>query len=143
MRSTGAALLILFVLLAGAGLSQAPTSILVGAWHSDAAPPLPQTVLIFSADGYYVQLTIPPGRRPIKNDFDHRTREELLKEFGGVRGSYGSWKVEGAKLIRQSMATVEPAAEGKQATADFRIEGDILILKGESAQNESRYRRMK
>jgi hypothetical protein len=29
------------------------------------------------------------------------------------------------------VATVEPAAEGKQAAADFRIEGDILILKGE------------
>jgi hypothetical protein len=38
---------------------------------------------------------------------------------------------------------VEPAAEGKQVAADFRIEGDILILKGENAQNESRYRRMK
>jgi hypothetical protein len=108
-----------------------------------AAPPLPQTLLIFSAEGYYIQLTIPPGRSRPKNDFDHRTREELLKEFGGVRGSYGTWKVEGAKLIRQSRAAVEPAAEGKQASADFRIEGDILILKGESAQNESRYRRMK
>ena len=142
MRSTGAVLPIL-VLLASAGLSQAPTSGLIGTWHSVAAPPLPQTLLIFSAEGYYIQLTIPPGRSRPKNDFDHRTREELLKEFGGVRGSYGTWKVEGAKLIRQSMATVEPAAEGKQAAADFRIEGDILILKGESAQNESRYRRMK
>lgn len=143
MRSTGAVLLILFVLLAGAGLSQAPTSGLVGTWHSVAASPLPQTLLIFSADGYYIQLTIPPGRSQPKNDFDHRTREELLKEFGGVRGSYGTWKIEGPKLIRQSMATLEPAAEGKQALADFRIEGEILILKGESAQNESRYRRMK
>lgn len=142
MRSIGAVLPIL-VLLAGAGLSQAPTSGLVGTWQSVAAPPLPQTLLIFSAEGYYIQLTIPPGRSRPKNDFDHRTREELLKEFGGVRGSYGTWKVEGAKLIRQSMATVEPAAEGKQAAADFRIEGDILILKGESAQSESRYRRMK
>ena len=143
MRSTGAVPLILFVLLAGAGLSQAPLSGLAGTWHSVAAPPLPQTLLIFSATGYYVQLTIPPGRSKPKNDFDHRTREELLKEFGGVRGSYGTWKVEGAKLTRQSMATVEPAAEGKQAEADFRMEGDILILKGESAQNDSRYRRMK
>lgn len=143
MRSTGAVLLILSVLLAGAGLSQAPTSALVGTWHSVAAPPLPQTLLIFSADGYYVQLTIPPGRNQPKNDFDHRTREELLKQFGGVRGSYGTWKVEGAKLTRQSMATVEPAAEGRQAVADFRIEGEFLILKGENAQNESRYRRMK
>ena len=143
MRTTGTVLLILFVLLARAGRSQAPTSVLAGAWHSVAAPPLPQTLLIFSADGYYVQLTIPPGRGQPKNDFDHRTREELLKEFGGVRGSYGTWKVAGAKLIRQSMATVEPAAEGKQAEADFRIEGDILILKGEHAQNDSRYRRLK
>ena len=65
-----------------------------------------------------------------------------MKQVGGVRGSYGTWKVEGAKLIRQSTATVEPAAEGKQTAADFRIEGDRLILKGESAPNESRYLRM-
>ena len=62
MRSTGAVLIILVVLLAGAGLSQAPTSGLVGTWHNVAAPPLPQTLLIFSAEGYYIQLAIPPGR---------------------------------------------------------------------------------
>jgi hypothetical protein len=69
MRSTGAVLLILVVLLAGAGLSQAPTSGLLGTWHSVTPPPLPQTLLIFSAEGHYIQLTIPPGRSQPKNDF--------------------------------------------------------------------------
>lgn len=143
MRFTLAVLLILFAVFAGSGLSQAPVQQLVGTWHNIAAPPLPQIMLIFSADGYYEQFAIPPGRSQPKNDFDHRTREELMKQFGGVRGSYGSWKVEGSKLIRLAIAASEPAVEGKQGTADFRIEGDTLILKGENAQNESRFRRMK
>jgi hypothetical protein len=81
MRSIGTVLLTLVALLAGARLSQAPTSGLVGTWNSVAAPPLPQTLLIFSADGYYVQLTIPPGRSKPENHFDHRTPEKLLKEL--------------------------------------------------------------
>src|SRR5579872_1385367 len=91
MRSNAVHLLILFALLAAAVPAQAPAPPLVGAWHNQDSPPVPQTLLIFSADGYYAQVSIPPGRARPRNDFDHRTREELMKQFGGFRASYGTW----------------------------------------------------
>jgi hypothetical protein len=143
MRSTAAQLLIVLVLLAGTGPAQPAAPPLVGTWHNLDGPPIPQALLIFSPDGYYAQVAISPGRSKPKNDFDHRTREELMKQFGGLRASYGTWRVEGTKLIRLRMATEEPGAEGTQTVAEFRFDGDILILKGQNAQREGRFRRMK
>ena len=143
MRSAIAHRLILFLLLAGNSLTQPASNPLVGAWHNITDPKFPQALLILSADGYWAQVAIPPGRKAPKNDFDHRTREELMKQFGGFRASYGTWKAEGTKLIRLRMASEDPAKEGTQTVADFRFEGDMLILKGQNGQNEGRFRRMK
>ena len=143
MRSATVRRLILFFLLAGNSLTQPAPNPLVGAWHNITDPKFPQTLLIFSADGYYAQIAIPPGRGKPKNDFDRRTREELMKQFGGVRASYGSWKAEGTTLIRLRMASEDPGIEGTQTAAEFRFEGDILILRGQNGQSEGRFRRMK
>jgi hypothetical protein len=143
MRSAIARCLILFFLLAGNSLTQQALNPLVGAWHNITDPKYPQALLIFSADGYYAQVAIPPGRSKLKNEFDHRTREELMKQFGGVRASYGTWKAEGTTLTRVRMASEDPAAEGTQSVAEFRFEGDVLILTGRNGQGGGRFRRMK
>jgi hypothetical protein len=134
--------MVMFVLFGGTMLGQTANP-LVGAWNLQTDPKFPQSMLIFSADGHYAQVAISPGRSKPKNDFDHRTREELMKQFGGLRAQYGTWKVDGNKLIRMRTASEEPGAEGTQAVAEFRIEGDTLVLKGLNAQNENRFRRMK
>ena len=118
------------------------SSPLIGTWHGITEPKFPQTVLIFSPYGYYSQIAIPPGRAKPKNDFDHRTREELMKQFGGVRAFYGAWKILGNKLVRTIIASEDPALEGRETTIDFRIDGDTLVLTGQNG-HESRFRRMK
>ena len=72
----------------------------------------------------------------------HRTREELMKQFGGVRISYGPWKVSGNKLIRTRTGSEEPAKEGTDTVEEFRIEGDVLILQNQESRR-ARFRRMK
>ena len=142
MRFTTAGLLMMFVLSGRTGPAQPAAPPLAGAWHNTDAPPIPQTLLIFSPDGYYAQVTISPGRSKPKNDFDHRTREELMKQFGGLRASYGTWRLEGTKLIRLRLASEDPGIEGTKTAAEFRFEGDILILKSQNGQSEGRFRRM-
>jgi hypothetical protein len=132
-----------FALAAVSGMPQTAPNPLVGSWHNVAAPPLPQVLLIIGADGYYAQIAIPPGRSKPKNDFDRRTREELLKQFGGVRASYGTYKVTGNKLTRMLSGSEDPGSEGTEKVQEFRLEGDVLVLKNPDAQREIRFRRMK
>jgi hypothetical protein len=144
MRSATAQRLILFLWLAANTWTQPAPNPLVGAWHNITSDPkFPQALLIFSADGYYAEVAVPPGRSMPKNDFDRRTREELMKQFGGVRASYGTWKAEGNKLIRLRLASEDPGIEGTQTVNDFRFEADILILTRQNGQSGGRFRRMK
>jgi hypothetical protein len=133
----------LLVLVAIGGRSQPPANPLVGTWHNVENPPIPQILLIIGADGYYAQIAIPPGRSKPKNDWDHRTREELMKQFGGVRAVYGTWKVAGNRLTRLRTASEDPGKEGTETAAEFRFEGDVLVLRNPNDQRESRFRRMK
>jgi hypothetical protein len=142
MRRTTAYRLIAFVLLSLSGLAQTVANSVAGTWHNIAGPPVPQTLLMIGADGYYAQISIPPGRSKPRNDWDHRTREELMKQFGGVRAAYGSWKVAGNKLTRMRTASEDPGNEGTE-TVEFRLEGDVLVLKSPNTQREARFRRMK
>ena len=132
-----------FVLAAIGGLAQTAPNPLAGVWHNVAGPPVPQVMLILTTDGYYARIAIPPGRSEPKNDFDHRTREELMKQFGGVRASYGTYKVTGTRLTRTVTASEDPGSEGKERIQEFRFEGDVLVLKSPDDQREARFRRMK
>jgi len=142
IRCAIARVLIVLALLAQSGNAQSVTNPLVGAWRLETDPKFPQAVLMFSADGYYTQVSISPNRSKPKNDFDHETREELMKQFGGLHASWGIWKAEGTKLTRVRLASEDPGVEGTQAIAEFRMEGDVLIL-GKNPQNEARWRRLK
>ena len=133
---------ITFVLFVASGLAQTINP-LVGTWQRVADSPAPPAVLFFGADGYYAQIAIPTGRSKPKNDFDHMTREELMKQFGGVRASYGIYKVSGTKLTRKLTASVNPGSEGTEMVQQFRIQGDDLVLKTVDEKAESRFRRMR
>jgi hypothetical protein len=131
-------------------LAQAPARIadpassnspVVGTWHNMTKPQFPQGVLLISEDGYFSQITISPSRTKPVHDFDHRTKAELAKQFGGFRASYGTWKIVGSKLVRTLIASEEPGSEGMETAQDFRFEGEILLLGG--PQHETRFRRMK
>ena len=115
---------------------------LIGTWHNVTEPQYPQAVLLFGEDGYYAEIAVSPGRREPANDFDHRTKEELAKQFGGLRASWGSWQVDGDKLLRHIVASHEPANEGKDNLREFRVEGDTLVLIAPNTKDETRYRRL-
>jgi hypothetical protein len=143
MRRTAANAWIAFLLLALSALAQTGTNSLVGTWHNVTDPKFPQTVLMIGSDGYYSIITISPGRAKPKNDFEHRTREELMKQFGGLHAAYGTWKVEGNRLTRMRTASDNPGVEGTEGVVEFRFEGDILVLKSSQTQHEGRFRKMK
>jgi len=143
MRQTAAYGRTAFLLLAVSGLAQTVANPLVGTWNNIEAPPIPQTLLMIGADGYYSQIAIPPGRSKPRNGWDHRTREELMKQFGGVRASYGTWKVAGNRLTRMRTASEDPGNEGTETVVEFRFDGDVLVLKSQDTQREARFRRMK
>jgi hypothetical protein len=129
----------LLVLFACSCLAQSPASgggaaktasPLAGTWHNITQPQFPQGVLLIGEDGYYCYMVVSPNRGKPAHDFDHRTKEELAKQFGGLRASYGTWKIVDNKLIRTVIAGEEPGSEGKETSQEFRLEGDVLVLGG-------------
>ena len=113
----------------------------VGTWHNITKPQFPQAVMLIGEDGYFSQIAISPSRSKPAHDFDHRTKAELAKQFGGFRASYGTWKIVDSKLVRTLIASEEPGSEGKETAQEFRFDGEILVLGG--PQHETRFRRMK
>ena len=126
---------------ASTGGAPKPVSPLAGTWHNITQPQFPQGVLLIGEDGYYSYIVVSPNRSKPAHDFDHRTKEELAKQFGGFRASYGTWKIVDNKLIRTVIAGEEPGSEGKETSEEFRLEGDVLVLRG--TQHQARFRRMK
>lgn len=73
------------------------------------------------------------------------TREQLL-ERTQMQGQYGTYRIEGNKLIRTASSAANPANEGVEIVSEFRIEGDTLITTGINVGGdrfENRYRRLK
>jgi hypothetical protein len=126
---------------AGAGDPASPKIPVVGTWHNITKPQFPQTILLIGEDGYFSQIAISPTRTKPAHDFDHRTKAELAKQFGGFRASYGTWKIVGSKLVRTLIASEEPGSEGTETAQEFRLEGEVLVLG--APQHETRFRRMK
>jgi hypothetical protein len=131
-----------------------PPSPLVGAWerfsfrNADGTvgqPPLAAAFVIFSADGYYSQTSVPTGRNKVNKPLDQLSREELLDRFRNVSIFRGKYTISGTRLTRTFDSVSDPNQEGGQAVQDFRLDGDVLILSGTApgSQQEARFRRVK
>ena len=151
MRQTAPLMLILLLSI---GLSAQGRDPVAGAWEAIANPNppagAPQNIqnpplhLIYS-NGQYVQFTAAAKRTKSQKSNAEMTKEELLERLQ-MQGQYGTYRVEGNKLIRKTIAAAQPNNEGRETTADFRIEGDILIVTGQNAQGqktENRFKRLK
>ena len=53
--------------------------------------------------------------------------------YQGVQGQYGTYRVDGNKLIRHIVSALNPNNEGRDVTTEFKIEGDTLIITGAGA----------
>ncbi len=123
-----------------------------GAWEAlpgtnAAAGPAAQGAplhLIYS-NGHYVQFAAAANRAKSPKPTAEMTREELLERYQ-VQGQYGTYRVEGNKLIRKTISAALPTNEGRESTNEFRLDGDMLIVTGQNAQGqttENRYKRLK
>jgi hypothetical protein len=146
---------VVFVLLACPRLSFAQSGSqnpLVGAWERVSLtnaqgvvtqPPGPASFLVFTADGFFSNSTIPADRPKVKTPIDQMTKEELLARFKSVGATHGTYTITGKTLTQKFVAHTDPTVEGTEAVREFRVEGDTLILSSPVSTNksEARFRR--
>jgi hypothetical protein len=135
------------ILVMSIGLSAQGRDPVSGAWelvaNSSAAQglPTPPLHLIYS-NGHYVQFTAAAKRAKHQKPRNEMTREELLERYQ-VQGQYGTYRIEGKKLIRKSISAANPNNEGLEATSDFRVDADTLIVTSQNAQGQTQEVRFK
>lgn len=115
-----------------------------GHWGGSATVQPP--VHAIYSNGHFVQFTAPANRPKSQKAIPDMTREELVERLQGMQGQYGTYRVEGNKLIRTVLTAANPNNEGTENTSEFRLEGDTLILKNTNPQgqpSEIRYRRLR
>jgi hypothetical protein len=142
------------VLCYSAALSGQGRDPIAGAWEQISAKnlttgaalqqPNPPLHLIYS-NGQYVQFAAMAGRPKIQKPSEQMTKDELLARTTGTQGQYGTYRVEGNKITRKIISAADPNNEGREIAAEFRIEGDSLIVTNKNLQGETvetRYRRL-
>ena len=127
---------------------------LVGSWERvsllDAEgkatqPPAPPAFVIFSADGFFSQSSIPAARPKVDKPIDQLTKEELVQRFNRLESRRGTYTVSGNRLTRKNVANGNPNDEGTEQTQLFRVENGVLILSSTDPKlkSEARFRRAK
>jgi hypothetical protein len=107
-------------------------------------PANPPLHLIYS-NGHFVQFTAAAGRSKTQTPREQMTREQLLERYE-MQGQYGTYRIEGNKLIRRAVSAANPTNEGVEIVSEFRIDGDTLVTTGINvggSRFENRYRRLR
>jgi hypothetical protein len=140
---------ILGVTLPAVALAQNP---LVGAWQriswvaadgTTLQPPSFPSFTIFTADGFWSQMIIPPHRPKIDKPLEQLTKEELIARFGQMEARYGTYKISGNRITAVQVANGDPNREGSITVQLFRLDGDILVFSNPQNKNEAHFRRAK
>ena len=147
--------IVLALLLSSIGLVAQATDPLAGAWehtggrnfttNTDTQVSNPPLHVVYG-NGHYIQFVAPANRQRVGKPLSQMTKEELTARFTGVQGHYGTYRVEGNKVIRKIVSAADPRNEGKEDIFEFRIDGDSLIMKGTTPIGEpieNRYKRLK
>ena len=125
---------------------------IAGAWEEvsfkiagNAQQLTPPPLHVIFSDGYYVQFTAAAGRAKIDTPRTQMTKEQLV-ERSNMQGQYGTYRVAGNKVTRKIVSAAAPNNEGREVMAEFRVEGDTLIVTGTNAQGqttETRFKRLR
>lgn len=133
---------VVVVFCASAGVLAQGRDPLAGAWESIAAknlttgaalPPLTPPLHVIYSNGQYVQFAARAGRPRTTTPAAELTKEQLQQMYQGVQGQYGTYRVDGNKLIRHIVSAANANNEGRDVTTEFKIEGDTLIITGAGA----------
>jgi hypothetical protein len=128
----------------------AQTNPLLGSWERislsrDGAaqqPPENSEIVIFGADGHFMQSQLAVGWAKGQNPQSKMTQAE---RFDHVAASHGPYTVAGNVLTRKHVADLDPNSEGVDVVRQFRIEGETLILQGSNADGskiEARFHKL-
>lgn len=63
------------------------------------------------------------------------TKDEFLERYQ-LQRQYGTYRVEGNKLIRKAISAAVPTNEGRESTREFRVDGDMLIVTSQNAEGQ-------
>ena len=104
---------------------------LVGTWERTSftrdgtplQPPESSEIIIFGADGHFMQSVLPVGRNP-------QSKMTQAERFEHVGASHGPYTVSGNVLSRKHFVDLDPNSEGIDVVRQFHIEGETLILQG-------------
>jgi hypothetical protein len=153
LRLVAWALILVFPLLSSSAFAQAADPV-AGAWEQVSSknvktgamqPMLTPPLHVVYSGGHYVQFTAAANRAKGNTPRADMTKEQLVERYN-LQGQYGTYRVAGSKLTRKTISAAAPDNEGREATSDFRIEGDVLITTTTGANGqvtENRYRRLK
>jgi len=130
--------------------AQEAAASIVGTWErvsvrdakgEETLPGKPATRLILSADGHFLQTTVPTGSQPDADELKTRSKDELLARLNAITAGFGEWRVGGGLLVRE--ARLGTRGQGWQ-TDRFSLEGDTLVLRDPvaGARTEERFRRV-
>src|ERR1700736_1837810 len=119
---------------------------LVGTWERTSftrdgtalQPPESSEIIIFGADGHFMQSVLPVGRNP-------QSKITQAERFDYVGASHGPYTVMGNVLSRKHIADLDPNSEGVDVARQFRIESETLILQGsnpDGSKIEARFRKL-
>jgi hypothetical protein len=127
--------------VAGAWEAIGGRNVTTGATQQATTPPLH---LIYS-NGQYVQFAAGGNRPKVDTPVTNLPEKDLRERYRGVQGQYGTYVVQGNKLIRKTVSAAAPINEGREITAEFKVEGDTLILttkNNEGQTLENRFKRL-
>jgi hypothetical protein len=129
------------LLLSGSAFDQNP---LEGVWEHSARP---GALTIYTSEGVYAVITLPPGRPKVEKQISELTEQELRARYAGIGPlQYGTYTVTGNRLARHVVAALDPSREGTQVVYQFRIEEDTLTIispRDTTPKTELRFRRLR
>ena len=105
----------------------------------------PPALHVVYSNGHYAQFRAAPSRAKLDVPREKMTRDQLL-ERSNMQGQYGTYRVAGNKLTRRIVSAADPSNEGREAVAEFKIDGDTMTVFGTNAQGqntETRFRRLR
>ncbi len=96
----------------------------------------PPALHVLYSNGQYVQFRAAANRTKTDTPRDKMTLSQLL-ERSDVQGQYGTYRIAGNKLTRNTVSAADPNNEGREFVAEFKINGDDLIVVGPNLQGQS------
>ena len=152
MRGATALLVVAFTTVAGTALAQdAPMPKLTGVtWQriyvtdesGVAQPGAPQPYLIFSPDGFYMQVGFRADRPKLTKPFTDLRKADLLAQRRGAGARVGRYSLVGNRLSRTFVTSL--TGESEETTAqiqDVHMSGDTLFFQSVGTRGESRWRK--